>query len=121
MNSSGDKDNRISPGEAKQFARMRLIGRELVVQEGSALSRLASHVSMSSAFASALRNVRARTLDSLHKVRVFASLSPEQLELLLDSLEDVPFEPDQFVFDQGKSRMAHPNSRSRCALACPTS
>lgn len=102
MNTSGGKDVAVSADEAAQFVKRHQSGRELV-QDAVSLSQVSTKSMHQTAFATALRKVRERTLASLAKVGVFSSLSSEQQEALLDSMVYAPYHVGELVFDQGDS------------------
>ena len=55
-------------------------------------------------FAAALEIVRARLLESLRKVGIFAGLETDKLMLLRDAMVDAPYDPGDMVFEQARRR-----------------
>jgi CRP-like cAMP-binding protein len=89
----GKYDARVSAAEAAEFLDRR--------KKGRSLSQLSSETSRMDGIKAAMAIVRQRLLEALHRVDVFSALTPDQLELLRDSMAEAPFKKGEYVFDQG--------------------
>ena len=97
-NSRGDRDLTVSHNEATQFARQRTKGAELMFadlpeSDGSPKRKGKN-------FASGMRHVRERLVQSLKRVNQLAEWPDPKLRQLLDCMSESPYEADELVFHQ---------------------